>query len=178
MRKLVALVFCYFLTACAGSTGLPAMQTLGLEPDADAQKKQVLAMMGLTVDAVGVYGKLCAPVQTKACNSPKHYQNAKLIAQSVSLDAKLVAEGRRSPVAALAIFALTQYALVKTVADQPGPTDPSAPPRPDAIAYIDAIDAADLLVTSADERVRDASGPNVSVADLLADLQARVAALP
>jgi hypothetical protein len=168
---LLALTF----TSC---TGLPGAQTFGLEEDPDESTKALLVTMGFVVDAVGVYGKLCAPVQTPACKSPKHYADAKLIAGIVADDAALVVDGRRTPLAAALIFGLTQYQLVKTIAGTAGPQGSSAPPDLAAVAYIDSISAADLLIGAADQRVRAAYGVNTSVADLMAALRAKVAALP
>ena len=173
-RALVALL-CLLLASC---NGWPGAQSLGIQSDPDASKKALLVTMGFVVDAVGVYGHLCAPVQTPACTEPKAYQDAKLIAGIVVTDAQLVAEGKRSALAASIIFGLTQYQLVKTVAHQPGPTDVNAEPTAAAISYIDTIGAADLLISTSSQRVQDAYGVNTSVADLLAELKAKVAALP
>lgn len=167
-----------FAPAFAFIFGLTACQTLALEADPDRTKKGLLVAMTLSVDAIGVYGKLCAPLQTPACKSPKGYSDAKLIAGTLATDARLVVDGQRSAWAQIVIFGLTQAQLAKTLGDQPGPTNPDAPPNAETIAYIDSIDAADILISTASERVQEAVSVNTNLADLLADLDARVAALP
>lgn len=175
IRALAALFLALALTSCSG---LPGAQTIGIEPDPDASKKALIVSMGFVVDAVGVYGKLCAPVQTPACKSPKHYADAKLIAGIIVTDAQLVIDGKRSTLAAALILGLTQYQLVKTIADTPGPTNPEAAPDQTAVAYVDSIAAADLLITTADQRVQAAYSVNTTLAELMTGLQAKVAALP
>lgn len=175
MNRFLAALVCLVLASCSG---WPGAQTLGVVDDPDAGTKALLVAMGMVVDGIGVYGHLCAPVQTPACNSPKTYADAKLIAQAMVADAQLVAAGKRSSTAATIIFALTQYQLVKTVANSPGPTNPQAAPDQEARAYIDSIAAGDLLISTADSRVRAAYGVNTSVASLMAGLEAKVAALP
>jgi hypothetical protein len=174
-RIIAAFLLALSLASCSG---MPGAQTLGVEPDPDSGKKALIVSMGFVVDAVGVYGKLCAPVQTPACKSPKTYADAKLIAGIIVTDAQLVVDGKRSTLAAALILGLTQYQLVKTIADTPGPTNPEAAPDQTAVAYIDSIAAADLLITTADDRVRAAYGANTTVAELMAGLQVKVAALP
>ena len=174
-RTIAALVLTLALASC---TGWPGAQTLGVEDDPDSGKKALIVSMGFVVDAVGVYGKLCAPVQTPACKSPKTYADAKLIAGIIVTDAQLVIDGRRSTLAAALILGLTQYQLVKTIADTPGPTNPEAAPDQTAVAYIDSIAAADLLITTADQRVQAAYSVNTTLAELMAGLKAKVEALP
>ena len=174
-RTLCALLLTLALTSCSN---MPGAQTFGLEDDPDSGKKALIVSMGFVVDAVGVYGKLCAPVQTPACKSPKTYADAKLIAGVIVNDAQLIVDGKRSTLAGALILGLTQYQLVKTIADTPGPTNPEAAPDQTAVAYVDSIAAADLLITTADQRVRAAYGANTTVAELMVGLQAKVAALP
>jgi len=175
IRTIAAIFLALALTSCSG---LPGAQTIGIEPDPDASKKALIVSMGFVVDAVGVYGKLCAPVQTPACKSPKHYADAKLIVPTIIADAQLVVDGKRTPLVAWLILGMTQAQLVKTIADAPAPTNPEASPDQAAIAYVDAIGAADLLITGAEQRVHEAYGANTSLAELMAGLQAKVAALP
>lgn len=174
-RILTAFLLALTLASCSG---WPAVQTLGLQDDPDKGKKSLIVAMGFVVDAIGVYGKLCAPVQTPACNSPKSYADAKLIAGMIVNDAQLVMDGKRSSVAGALVLALVQYQLVKTISAQPGPTNPEVAPTEASISYIASIEAADLLISTADERVREAYGVNTSVEDLMAGLKAKVAALP
>ena len=174
-RTLCALLLTFALASC---TGWPGAQTLGVEDDPDSGKKALIVSMGFVVDAVGVYGRLCAPVQTPACKSPKSYADAKLIAGIIVTDAQLVVDGKRSTLAAALILGFTQYQLVKTIADTPGPTNPEAAPDQTAVAYIDSIAAADLLITTADQRVQAAYSVNTTLAELMAGLKAKVEALP
>ena len=175
MKRIIAALLTLALASCGS---MPGVQTVGLQSDPDSAKKALIVSMGFVVDAIGVYGKLCAPVQTPACNSPKTYADAKLIARTVVTDAQLVAEGKRTASVASLLFALTEYQLVKTIGNQPGPTDPASPPAIQAVAYIDSINAADLLITTADARVKDAFGVNTTVAELVMGLQQKVDALP
>jgi len=177
MRLAIAAIFAYFLTACAS---VPGEQTLGLSPDPDRTKKTVLVSMGLAVDAIGVYGRLpaCEASGPRPCRHAARYRDLKFHAAAIVADAKLMAAGDRSSLATALIFAAMQYQMVKTVHDAAPPTNPDLPPTPAAVAYVDAIGAADLLINSADDRVRDGVSVNVSVAELVADLEARVAALP
>jgi hypothetical protein len=175
MRIIATLVLTLALASCSS---LPGSQTLGLTEDPDRGKKALLVRMGLVVDALGIYGKLCAPVKTDACKSPQHYADAKLIAATIVDDAQLVVDGKLSPLAAGIIFGLTQAQLIKTLADEPAPTKPDAAPTQETIAYIDAIGAGLLLIQTADDRVAEGYGVNTTVAELMTDLQAKVAALP
>lgn len=175
---LATFAFVFTLTACAS---VPGLQTAGLASDPESQTKALLVAMGLTVDAVGVYGRLpeCRDQGPRPCHKANPYRDAKLIANAVLQDAEALAAGRRSALAQIAIFGLTQWHLVKVISDDPEkPTNPELPPRLDAVAYIDAIDAADLLVSTADDRVQDAFSVNTSVADLLTSLREKVQALP
>lgn len=174
-RILTALFLALTLTSCSG---WPGAQTLGVTEDPDKGKKSLIVAMSFVVDAIGVYGKLCAPVQTSACNSPKSYQDAKLIAGMIVSDAQLVMDGKRSSIAGALVLGLVQYQLVKTISAQAGPTNPEAAPTEVSISYIASIEAADLLISTADERVRGAYGVNTSVDELMANLKAKVAALP
>jgi len=175
MTRIIILALALALASCAG---WPGAQTLGVEPDPDSEKKALLVAMGLTVDAVGVYGALCAPVVTPACKSPQSYENLKRIAHTIVLDADDVVSGRLSPTAAILIFGFTQYALVKTAAGSPAPTNPQATPDEAAIAYIRSIAAGDMLISTASAKVRDAMAVNTTPAQLMAELRAKVAALP
>lgn len=177
MRLLIATVFAYFLTACAS---VPGGQTLGLAPDPDRTAKAAIVTASFVVDGIAVYGKLpeCRKDGPKPCRVAKNYTDAKLIAQSLVGDMRLLVAGKRSAIATVATLALIQYQISKTIAAVPGPTDPFDPPRPDAIAYIDAIGAADVLVSTASDRVQDSLSVNSTLADLLADLEVRAAALP
>ena len=175
IRAITAGLLSLTLASCSW---LPGNQTLGMERDPDASKKSLILAMGFVVDAIGVYGHLCAPVKTPACNSPKSYTDAKLIASAIAFDAQLVAAGRRSPIAEALVLGLVQYQLVKTIAAQPGPTNPQAPPDKAALAYVDSIAAADLLIDTADQRVQDALSVNTPVGDLVAELRQKVSNLP
>lgn len=174
VRTLVAII----TLTLASCSSLPGAQTLGLQEDPDSGKKAVLVRMALVVDALGVYGKLCAPVKTEACKSPEHYANAKLIAGTIVDDAQLVVNGTLDPLAATIIFGFTQAQLIKTIADAPAPTNPNAPPSAETIAYIDSIGAGVLLISTADQRVRDAYGVNTTVEELMVELRQKVEALP
>ena len=179
MRLLIASVFAFFLIGCAGNTGIPGVQSVGLEPDPDRPAKLLLVTAGIAVDGVGVYGRF-PPCESKVkpCHDPKKYRDAKLVAQAIAGDMKLLASGKRSDLAMGLILMYAQWQLAKTIAGEPSPTDPESPPATSTIQTLDAIGAAGILVTTASERVRDAASVNSSVADLLADLDSRVAALP
>ncbi len=168
-----------YLSACAS---VPGTQTLGIDSDPDKLTKTVLVTAGLVVDAVGVYGHLppCAKAlkQPLGCRSEKAYRNAKLISQSTALGFEGLKNGNRSALLLSAGLLYAQYMIAKDIAATPGPTDPNAPPSPTAVAYLEALGLADILVNSADERINDAASVNVTVADLVAELRAKVAALP
>ena len=169
MRLLIATVFAFFLTACAS---IPGAQTVGLEPDPDKPTKAVLVAAGLMVDAVGVY---CALPDHKA----KACRDAKLIAGGLVLTLKPLGAGqRRSSVFLTAALLYSQYQLAKTVAGTPGPTDPEGYPKPETVAYLEAAGLLDILALTASERVQDGVSVNTSVGDLVAELEAKVAALP
>ena len=169
MRLTIATVFAFFLTACAS---IPGAQTVGLESDPDKPTKAVLVAAGLMVDAVGVYCTL-PDHKAKAC------RDAKLIAGGLVLTFAPLAKGqKRSNIFLTAALLYSQYQLAKTIADTPGPTDPEGYPKPETIAYLEAAGLLDILASTASERVQDGVSVNTSVADLVADLQAKVAALP
>ena len=179
MKLLFAILAALVLSSCAR---LPGLQTVGLQSDPDQATKYVLVSAGLVVDAVGVYGALppCAKgvKQPLGCRSEKAYRDAKLIAQSVGAGFEGLRTGSRSSLLLSAGLLYAQYELAKTLADTPGPTSPEAPPAPQAAAYLDAIGLADVLVNSADQRVKDAGSVNTTVVELLDSLQQKVAALP
>lgn len=162
-----ALVFALTLSGC---------QTVGIDQDPDRSKKLALVTTTIMVDAVGVYGHL--PVcdrsipQPLGCQEVKRYSDAKLIAQLVAQDYQ-----GSSPLLGLGLI-YAQWQLSKTIAGTPGPTNPNAPPNEQTTAYLHAIGLADILISTADQRVRDAVSVNTSVAELQAKLQASVAALP
>lgn len=170
MRLLFASLIAFILTAC---------QTVGIESDPDAPVKAVIVATGIAVDTVGVYGTLPPCVLgVKPCHDPKKYAQAKLLAQSAGAALQTVGNSSRSQIFLTAGLLYFQYEAAKTLAGSPGPTNPEAPPTNTTVATLQALNLADVLVSTADQRVRDSSGPNVTVADLLADLQKRVAALP
>lgn len=177
MRILPAIVFAYFLTACSS---VPGTQTLGIDPDPQAEVKQAIVAATLAVDAVGAYGTLPSCKTVKGlCKDDKAYMNAKLIVQSGAGGLAQLAS-QKSPTGLLLTAGLVymQWQLTKTITQSPGPTDPNAPPAPALVAQLAALQAADVLIQTADQRVRDAAGPNVTVGELLDELQAKVAALP
>ena len=171
MRLIIVTVFAYFLTAC---------QTVGIEGDPEKPTKLVLASAGLMVDAVGVYGALplCGSGVGDACKNEKRYRDAKLVAQSTANVLAAVKTQPRSSIFLTAALLYSQYQVAKTIAAAPAPTEPEAYPTPQTVAYLEAAGLLDILVNSADQRVQDAASVNTSVADLVDDLQARVAALP
>lgn len=177
MRLAVASVFAFFLTACAS---VPGSQTLGLEDDPDRPTKLVLAAATLMVDGVHVYAALpvCGSGVGDACRSEKRYRDAKLIAQSTASMLSSVNTQRRSSVFLTAALIYSQYQIAKTVAAAPAPTEPEAYPTPAVVAQLEALGLLDVLVNTADDRVRDAASVNTSVASLVENLQARAAALP
>lgn len=174
-RTVAALLLTLALASCSS---WPGAQTLGVEDDPHSEAKALLIAMSMTVDAVGVYGHLCAPVVTPACKSPKSYENLKRIAGTIVQDADDVVSGRMSPTAAIVIFAFTQYALVKTAANSTAPTNPQATPDEAAIAYIRSIAAGDMLISAASAKVRAAMSVNTTPAQLMVELRAKLAALP
>lgn len=179
MRLLFASLIAFVLTACAH---VPGAQTVGLESDPDQATKMVLVSAGLVTDAVAVIGHMppCdkAVKQPLGCKPEKAYRDSKLILQATVAGFEGLKSGNRSALLLSAALIYAQYAIAKDLAAQPGPTNPDAAPTPQAVAYLDAIGLADVLVNSADQRVRDASSPNVTVQELLVELQGKVAALP
>ena len=173
MRLLIAITFAYFLTACAS---VPGSQSLGLASDPDRSYKAVIVATTLGIDAVHVYGTLpaCGSGVGDMCKKPKAYTDVKLITKGF-------AETLRQPRGSIFLTSgllYFQYQVGKTLAGAPGPTDPEAAPS-DAIAkQLAAMQLADILVSTADERVQDAFSVNTSAADLLKTLDEKLAALP
>lgn len=179
MRKFAPLLSAFLAASLVACASLPGAQTVGIASDPDATTKQVLVAAGLMIDAVGVYGKL-PPCELKVepCRSEKAYSNAKLIATSVADGFQSLRNGSQSSLLLTAGLVYAQYTLAKTLSAAPGPTDPNAPPAAASVAYIQALGLADVLVNTADARIRDAASPNVTVVELLDDLSKKVAALP
>lgn len=159
---------------------IPGVQSVGLVDDPDHNTKVALVASGFVVDAVGVYGALPSCVTTKGlCRDDKAYANAKLVATSGVIGIAQLA-GQKSPSGILMTAGLLymQWQISKNLGHDAGPTDPNAPPAPAAVAYLQALGLADVLVQTADSRIQSASGPNVTVAELVSDLENKVAALP
>ena len=178
MRLLIATTFAFFLTAC---TSIPGAQTVGLESDPDKPTKAVLVATGLMVDALAVYAALpdCGSGVGDACKKPKAYRDAKLIAQATVLTFAPLAKGQhRSSVFLSAALLYSQYQIAKTMASAPGPTNPESYPPPQTLQYLEAAGLADVLISTASERVQDGVSVNTSVGDLVMELEAKVAALP
>ena len=183
MRILLGLfLLALCLSGCASLGGLPASQTLGLTEDPDRPVKMALVTTGLVVDAVAVYGKLppCnkAVPQPLGCRKENAYRDAKLILGGTVESFRAVRSGSLTSLVMVAALGYCQVQLAKTLAAESGPTAPGAAPTPQTVAYITAIGAADVLISGADDRIKDGVSVNTSVADLLVDLEARVAALP
>ncbi len=165
------------LSACASLSEVPGAQTVGAAPDPDHNKKLAVVAATFTVDAVAIYGALppCnkAIKQPLGCRNEKSYQDAKLIA-------KLVAQDYSNPTAAVLGIGLTlaQWQLSKTVRGAPGPTDPTAPPDEATVQYLNALNMSALLISTGDARVEEAVSVNTNLADLVAALNQKVAALP
>jgi hypothetical protein len=173
MRLAIATVFAYFLTACAS---IPGEQTLGLSRDPDATHKAAIVATTLAVDALHVYATLpeCGSGIGDMCKKPKAYRDAKLMTVSFAETLK----GPRPSVFLTAGLLYYQYSLAKRLAGAPSPTDPEAAPSDSVAKQLAALKAADILVSLADDRVQDAFSVNTSAADLMAELESKVAALP
>lgn len=168
-----------FLAALV-AISLSACQTIGIESDNQATIKQAIAVTSIAVDTVGAYGNLpdCAPGVGSLCKKPKAYTDAKLIAHSFVDGLKITAAQDHPSVFLSAGLLYFQFQLAKTIADAPSPTDPEAPPSIAVEKQLAALKLADILVSTADSRVKDAASPNTTVEELIADLDARVNALP
>lgn len=173
MRLLTAAVFAYFLTACAS---IPGEQTFGLSSDPDRTHKAAIVATTLAVDALHVYAVLpeCGSGVGDACKKPKAYADAKLMTVSFAETLK----GPRPSVFLTAGLLYYQYSLAKRLAGSPGPTDPEAAPADSVAKQLAALGMLDVLILTADDRVQDAFSVNTSAADLLAELDARIVALP
>ena len=179
-RTFSALLAAIMLVSVAACASLPGGQTLGLSSDPDQTTKQALVASGFVVDAVGVYGALPSCVTTKGlCRDDRAYANAKLVATSgVTGIAQLAGQKSPSGILMTAGLLYMQWQISKNLAHDVGPTDPSSPPAPASVAYLQALGLADVLVQTADSRIQAASGPNVTVAELVSDLENKVATLP
>ena len=166
-----------FFPAFAFIFGLTACQTVGIEADPEAVTKRAIVATSLAVDAVAVYGTLpaCGSGVGDMCQKPKAYRDAKLLTQAF---ASTLRATERPSVFLTAGLLYYQWQLAKTVGADPGPTNPEAAPSDAVARQLQALQMADVLVSTFDERVQDAASVNTSTADLLADLELRVAALP
>lgn len=167
MRLAIASVFAFFLTAC---------QTVGIESDPDRTHKAAIVATTLAVDAVKVYATLpdCGSGVGDMCKKPKAYTDAKLMTVSFAETLK----GARPSVFLTAGLLYYQYSLAKRLAEAPGPTNPEAAPSDAVAKQLLALQMSDVLISTLDSRVQDAFSVNTSVEELLADLDAKVAALP
>lgn len=183
MRVLLGLIFMLVSLSACQTLGVPGSQTLGISADPEQAVKMTIVATSLVTDAVAVVGKLppCDKTvsQPLGCRPEKAYRDAKLILQS-TVDGFSGIQGSNglSSLVMVAALGYAQYEISKTLANESGPTNPQGAPTPQTVAYLAAIGAADVLINSADQRVRDASGPNTTVPELLAELQAKVSALP
>lgn len=169
MRLAVATVFCFFLTAC---------QTVGIQSDPDKATKSILVASGFMVDALNVYGHLPpCELQVSPCKKEKNYQNAKLVALS-TVESFQALDRQPSSIFLSAALLYSQFSIAKTLADAPAPTEAEAYPKPATVAYLEAAGIADILVSTADQRVQDALSVNTTTTDLLDQLAEKVAALP
>ena len=165
------------LSAACAALILSGCQTLGLESDPDQATKLAIAASGIMVDAVGVYGHL-PPCGVDPCRVEKRYRDAKLIAQAVGGSFEALRHRPRASWFLTAALLYGQYEIAKTIGDSPAPTLPEEPPMPATIATLEAAGLADILISTADERVRDAASVNTTIPELLDALGAKVAALP
>src|SRR3990167_6064275 len=165
---LPAFVFALTLTAC---------QSIGISDDPERAYKSTIVATSLAVDAVAVYGTLpvCGSGIGDMCQKPKAYRDAKLLTQSFAATLRAT---ERPSVFLTAGLLYYQWQLARMVGGDHGPTNPEAAPSDAVVRQLQALQMADVLVATFDERVRDAASVNTSTADLLADLELRVKALP
>ena len=169
-----------FLPAFVFALTLMGCQTVGIDEDPQRPLKITIAASAIAVDTVGAYGKLpdCGSGVGDMCRSPKSYASAKTISQTFVRGLSMTSGTPRSSIFLTAGLLYFQYELSKTITDAPAPTDPEADPTEAVRKKLEALEALDLLVSTADERVTAAASVNTTVAELLADLNARVLALP
>ena len=168
-----------FFPAFAFIFGLTACQTLGVESDPDRTTKAAIASASIVTDAVAAYCRL--PGKESGLHPysvPERCRDAKMIMTSVAASFEPLRYSERPSIFLTAGLLYAQFQVAKTIADAPAPTSPEAPPTPAVAAYLQGIGMADILVSTADDRVRDAIGPNTSVVELLDELQDKVASLP
>lgn len=166
-----------FLPAFVFALTLMGCQTMGIEGDPQRPYKVAIVATTLATDAVATFGTLpeCGTGVGDLCQKPGAYRDAKLLTRAFA--ATLKASDRPS-VFLTAGLLYYQYQLAKTVAGEPGPTNPEGPPSDAVARQLAALQMADVLVSTLDERIEAASGPNVTVAELMADLDASLAKLP
>lgn len=157
MRLAVATVFAFFLAACQTTTGFDS-RSANLRT-----AKTALVIGSIMADGVMVYGNLPPCPAPGPCRKAKNWSDVKLIAGSVSaglhpLHVSVAADRPSLLLTAALVYSVTsaQYQIAKTVADTSGPTVPGTPPDPAAVDYLVAAGLADLLISDADERVREA----------------------
>ena len=166
-----------FLPAFVFALTLMGCQTVGIESDPERAYKSTIVATGLAVDAVAVYGTLpaCGSGVGDMCQKPNAYRDAKMLTKAFAVTLR---GAERPSVFLTAGLLYYQWQLAKTVGGEPGPTNPEAAPADSVVRQLQALQMADVLVSTFDARIEAASGPNVTVAELLATLDAKIAKLP